>query len=72
MNKRGEIIEKEITSKTIQTASIDGFGVYLTFTDGTELEFDASDGGYSSFTIKNNETISKDYPCYLDYPLRKE
>ena len=44
-------IEKAITGKTIKTAEINGFRVQLTFDDGTTFDYDASDGGYSSYCL---------------------
>ena len=38
---------KKIIDKTISKAWIDGYSVCIEFTDGTILDYDASDGGYS-------------------------
>ena len=43
--------EELLKDKTIAKCTIDGYGVYLKFTDGSELEYDASDGGYSSWQL---------------------
>ena len=43
--------EKDLIGKTVKDAFIDGFGVNIIFTDGTELVYSASDGGYSSWDI---------------------
>jgi hypothetical protein len=37
--------------KTIKDIYIDGFGFELLLEDNTKLEYDASDGGYSSYRI---------------------
>ena len=42
-------INEKLIGKTIKEADIDGFGVYLTFNDGSMFEYDASDGGYSHY-----------------------
>lgn len=43
--------EKDLIGKTVKEAYIDGYGVCIIFTDGTELAYSASDGGYSSWDI---------------------
>lgn len=40
---------EKLIGKTIKEADIDGFGVYLTFEDGSAFEYNASDGGYSRY-----------------------
>lgn len=42
---------EKLIGKTISKIEIDGYGVYIKFTDDTELEYSASDGGYSSWGI---------------------
>ncbi len=44
-------VQKQLIGKTISSAEIDGFGLNLKFTDGTELDYNATDGGYSTFDI---------------------
>ena len=43
--------DKELIGKTIKSIDVDGFGVDIVFTDGTEFVYGASDGGYSSWDI---------------------
>lgn len=38
-----------LQNKIIEKVEGDGFGVYLEFKDGTFFNFDASDGGYSTY-----------------------
>ena len=47
-----EKISNEVEGKTIKLASIDGGRVYMTFTDGTIFEYNASDAGYSTFELR--------------------
>lgn len=47
--------EKDLIGKTVKEASIDGFGVCIIFTDGTELVYSASDGGYSSWDVLDSK-----------------
>lgn len=50
-----EICNKLI-GKTIQEiVSLDGFGFDVLFTDGTEFNFNASDGGYSGYELIEKE-----------------
>ena len=44
-------VQKQLIGKTISSAEIDGFGLNLKFTDGSELDYNATDGGYSTFEI---------------------
>ncbi len=37
--------------KEIKDFYVNGYGVYLLIKDGYRLEFDASDGGYSTYEI---------------------
>ena len=49
--------ETDLIGKTVKEVFVDGFGVNIIFTDGTELVYSASDGGYSSWDIlENSET----------------
>ena len=43
--------EKDLIGKTIEKIDVDGFGVEIRFTDGTEFVYNASDGGYSGWDI---------------------
>lgn len=43
--------EKDLISKTIEKIDIDGYGIEMRFTDGTEFVYNASDAGYSTWDI---------------------
>lgn len=45
-------INKKLEGKTIKTASVDGFEVEIVFTDGSVFYYDASDGGYSNYSLR--------------------
>lgn len=45
-----EICNKLI-GKTIKDVSLDGFGIDIVFSDGTQFNFNASDGGYSNYEL---------------------
>lgn len=51
-----EETSQKIVGKTIAKAEITGHGVDLTFTDGTMLDYCASDGGYSSWSVRKSAT----------------
>lgn len=42
-------ISERLIGKTIESVSLSGYEVYLYFTDGSRFEYDASDGGYSTY-----------------------
>ena len=42
---------KDLIGKTIEKIDIDGYGVEMQFTDGTEFVYNASDAGYSCWDI---------------------
>ena len=46
--------EKDLISKTIEKIDIDGYGVEIRFTDGTEFVYNASDAGYSTWHISKD------------------
>ena len=48
-------IQEQLKGKTISSAEVDGFGLVLKFTDGSRLEYNATDGGYSTFDIIESE-----------------
>lgn len=48
-------VQGQLIGKTISSAEIDGFGLNLKFTDGSELDYDATDGGYSTFEITESK-----------------
>lgn len=52
-----------LQNKIIKKAEVDGFGVYLEFKDGTFFNFDASDGGYSTYEYwtREEEDLNLDY-----------
>lgn len=43
------LIKNRLVGKTIKSVELDGGHVYLYFTDGSRFEYDASDGGYSTY-----------------------
>lgn len=49
MDNSGKKIGKKLIGKTIKAVELDGFGVYLYFTDGSRFVYDATDGGYSTY-----------------------
>lgn len=48
-------IGKKLEGKTIKTADVDGFEVEITFTDGSVFYYDASDGGYSNYSLREGK-----------------
>lgn len=44
-------IDNRLAGKTIEKAEIDGYGVFITFTDGSVFSYSATDGGYSSYAL---------------------
>lgn len=44
-------IERALIGKTITNAIVDGYEVVLCFDDDTIFNYDASDGGYSSYEL---------------------
>ena len=58
MNGRKNINDK-LVGKTIQSAEVEGGYVEINFTDGTNLLYYASDGGYSywRFTDSNGDEL---------------
>ena len=49
--------EKDLISKTIENIDIDGYGVEIRFTDGTEFVYNASDAGYSTWDISKGSEM---------------
>ena len=45
-------IEKELIGKTITNAIVNGFEVVLIFDDDTIFDYEASDGGYSGWELR--------------------
>ena len=50
-----EICNKLIGKTIKEVISLDGFGFDVLFTDGTEFNFSASDGGYSGYELVEKE-----------------
>ncbi len=50
--------EYDLIGKTILSTDIDGFGVKIVCTDGTTLDYCASDGGYSSWDITHSTELT--------------
>ena len=48
--------EKDLINKTIEKIDIDGYGIEIRFSDGTEFVYNASDAGYSTWDIFNRVT----------------
>jgi len=46
---------KALIGKKIINADVNGDGIRLELDDGSIFEYDASDGGYSSWEISNKE-----------------
>ena len=46
---------EELVGKTIAESTVNGYGITLVFTDGSEFYYDASDGGYSSYEFHDAE-----------------
>lgn len=44
----------DLVGKKIKDIKVDGFGIFLLLEDGTEFIYDASDGGYSTWEIKDS------------------
>lgn len=49
MKKYNSPIGKKLVGKTIKSVLLNGGEVYLYFTDGSRFEYDATDGGYSTY-----------------------
>ena len=47
-----EITNRWLIGKTIKRADISGYAMVLEFEDGSRLDYDASDGGYSSWGME--------------------
>ena len=46
-----EKIQEQLKGKTISFAKVDGDGITLIFTDESQFDYEASDGGYSTFSF---------------------
>lgn len=51
MNKHANNIGERLIGRTIEAVVLSGYEVYLYFTDGSRFEYDASDGGYSTYDL---------------------
>ena len=51
--------EKDLIGKTIEEIDIDGYGIEIRFTDGTEFVYNASDGGYSGWDISKGGELNE-------------
>lgn len=49
MDEHTTKIKKKLVGKTIEAVVLNGYEVDLYFTDGSRLEYYASDGGYSTY-----------------------
>lgn len=52
MNVYEEKTIKFLIGKTIKDVEINGFCFNITFTDNSKIDYDASDGGYSSWEMR--------------------
>ena len=43
-----------LVGKTVKSADVNGHGVRIKFADGTVFDYDATDGGYSCWSIEKN------------------
>ena len=43
-----------LVGKTVASADVSGYAVRLKFTDGTEFDYNASDGGYSCWSVEKD------------------
>lgn len=43
-----------LAGKTVASADVSGHAVRLKFTDGTKFDYDASDGGYSCWSVEKD------------------
>lgn len=55
MSYTTEICNKLIGKTIKEIISLDGFGFDVLFTDGTEFNYSASDGGYSGYDLIEKE-----------------
>lgn len=46
---------KKLEGKTIKTAYVDGGEIEIVFTDESVFTYDASDGGYSCYSLREGE-----------------
>lgn len=46
-----EKVQEQLKGRTISSAQVDGDGITLIFTDESQFDYEASDGGYSTFSF---------------------
>lgn len=51
MDETGMTINKYLEGKTILKATVTGYNVILNFSDGDTFNYDATDGGWSSWEL---------------------
>ena len=49
MARYNDSLGKRLVGKTIDSVWLNGYEICLHFTDGSRFEYDASDGGYSTY-----------------------
>lgn len=52
--------EQDLIGKTVKEIEVDGFGIDIVFTDGTEFVYSPSDGGYSCWDILSPEEAAQE------------
>ena len=57
--KYSDDIKNDMVGKTVESVSVNGFFVEITFTDGSEFCYEASDAGYSSYQLKLKDSDEK-------------
>ena len=53
--------DKLLVGKTIRKAEVTGFGVKFVMSDGTVLDYDSSDGGYSAWDVYKIKLVGTDH-----------
>ena len=49
--------KKEFIGKKIKDIKIDGYGIELLLEDSTKLVYEATDGGFSNWSIKKEDEL---------------
>ena len=52
----------DLIGKTIVDAEVDGYGIKLTFDDGSVFDYEATDGGYSGWEITKGNSVEGGVP----------
>lgn len=55
MSTHRERVQNYIKGKAIKDAYVTGCGIILWFTDGSVFDYEATDGGYSTFEVYDSE-----------------